>query len=120
MIGTNNSGSNTSKEIYDGNAAIVKHLRKALPEMNILVLGVFPRGQNNDDAKRKVNAGANALIAKLASDKKVQYLDIGGEFLNDDGVLTREIMPDLLHLSEGGYTIWAESIEPSVKKLLGK
>ncbi|PHS12999.1 MAG: GDSL family lipase [Blastopirellula sp.] len=120
MIGTNNSGSNTSKEIFDGNAAIVKQLRKALPEMNVLVLGVFPRGQNNEDAKRKVNAGANALIAKLASDKKVQYLDIGGEFLNDDGVLTREIMPDLLHLSEGGYTIWAKSIEPSVKKLLGE
>ena len=36
------------------------------------------------------------------------------------GTLTREIMPDLLHLSEKGYTIWAESIEPSLKKLMGE
>lgn len=48
------------------------------------------------------------------------YLDIGKSFLQDDGVLTREIMPDLLHLSEQGYTIWAESIEPQVAKLMGE
>jgi beta-glucosidase len=50
----------------------------------------------------------------------VHYLDIGKGFLNDDGELTREIMPDLLHLNEKSYTIWAESIEPSVKKLMGE
>ena len=60
------------------------------------------------------------MICKLADGKRVHYLDIGKSFLQDDGVLTREIMPDLLHLSEKGYTIWAESIEPSVKKLMGK
>jgi len=27
-------------------------------------------------------------------------------------------MPDLLHLSVEGYTIWAESIEPTLKKLM--
>ena len=42
------------------------------------------------------------------------------EFLADDGTLSREIMPDLLHLSEQGYTIWAESIEPVVKEAIGK
>ena len=120
MIGTNNSGSNTSEEIFDGNKAIVDKLRKALPEMNILVLAVFPRGQNTNDKKRQVNEKANAMISKLADDKHVHYLDIGKNFLQDDGVLTHEIMPDLLHLSERGYTIWAESIEPSVKKLMGR
>jgi lysophospholipase L1-like esterase len=29
-------------------------------------------------------------------------------------------MPDLLHLSEKGYTIWAESIEAQLAKLLGE
>ena len=53
MIGTNNSGSNTSEEIFDGNKAIVNKLRKSLPEMNILILAVFPRGQNADDKKGK-------------------------------------------------------------------
>ena len=120
MIGTNNSGSNTSEEIFDGNKAIVNKLRKALPEMNILILAVFPRGPNANDKRRQVNEKANEMISKLADGKRVHFLDIGKGFLQDDGVLTREIMPDLLHLSEKGYTIWAESIEPSVKKLMGE
>jgi beta-glucosidase len=50
----------------------------------------------------------------------VHYLDIGPKFLEKNGTLTREIMPDLLHLSEKGYTIWAESIEAQLAKLLGE
>ncbi|MEX2286303.1 MAG: platelet-activating factor acetylhydrolase IB subunit [Planctomycetaceae bacterium] len=118
MIGTNNSGSNTSEEIADGVTAIVKKLHKKLPELKILVLGVFPRGANDDDSKRQVNMKANAIIAKLADNKTVFYLDIGDKFLESDRTLSKEIMPDLLHLSAKGYTIWAESIEPTMKKLL--
>jgi len=84
------------------------------------LLAVFPRGTNNDDARRKVNQGANAIFKKLADSKQVHYLDIGEHFLTDDGILEREIMPDLLHLSPKGYTIWAESIEKSLAKLLGE
>jgi len=120
MIGTNNSGSNSSKQIAEGVSVIVKQLREKLPEMKILLLGVFPRGANNVDKRRKVNEGANAIFAKLDDGKQVFYLDIGKKFLEDDGTLTREIMPDLLHLSEQGYTIWAESIEGKLATLLGE
>ena len=99
---------------------IVERLQKALPEMNILILAVFPRGADASNKQRQVNEGANAMISKLADGKKVHYLDIGDKFLEADGTLTRKIMPDLLHLSEEGYTIWAESIEPTLKKLMGE
>jgi len=118
MIGTNNSGSNTSAEIADGVKVIVEQIRKMSPKTKILVLGVFPRGTNNDDARRKVNQGANAIFKNLADSKHVHYLDIGAHFLTDDGTLTREIMPDLLHLSPKGYLIWAESIEKPLVDLL--
>jgi lysophospholipase L1-like esterase len=117
MIGTNNSGSNTPEQIAEGVTAIVKQLRSTTPDTKILLLAVFPRGANPDDARRKVNEATNEMIAKLADDQHVFYLDIGPKFLQEDGTLTREIMPDLLHLSEQGYTIWAEAIEPSVAKL---
>jgi lysophospholipase L1-like esterase len=120
MIGTNNSGSNSPQEIADGLAAITKQLREKLPKTKVLLLGVFPRGANKDDARRKVNEKANAIFKKLADGKDVHYLDIGDKFLEPDGTLTRKIMPDLLHLSEAGYTIWAESIEPTLKKLMGE
>ncbi len=120
MIGTNNSGNNSSKEIADGVEVIVKQIRTKSPKTQILLLGVFPRGKNNADKRRKVNEGANAIFSKLDDGKYVHYLDIGPKFLQKDGTLTREIMPDLLHLSQKGYTIWAESIEAKLKKLLGE
>ncbi len=50
----------------------------------------------------------------------MHYLDIGPKFLAKDGTLSREIMPDLLHLTEKGYTIWADSIEAKVAELMKK
>jgi beta-glucosidase len=120
MIGTNNAGGNTSKEIADGVGVIVKQIRTKSPKTQILLLGVFPRGTNNADKRRQVNEGANAIFSKLDDGKHVHYLDIGPKFLEKDGTLTRKIMPDLLHLSEAGYTIWAESIEAKLKELMGE
>ncbi len=120
MIGTNNSNSNTSEQIAAGVKKIVEKLRTKLPETKVLVLAIFPRGADKDDAKRKVNEGANTIIKSLADDKMVYFLDIGPKFLADDGTLSREVMPDLLHLNEKSYRTWAESIEPSVKMLMGE
>jgi beta-glucosidase len=120
MIGTNNASSNTSQEIADGVEAIVARLRKELPETKVLVLGIFPRGEDKNNKARQVNEGANEKIAKLAGYKMVFYQDLAPAFLNDDGTLSKEIMPDLLHLSEKGYQIWAESIEPKLTDLMGE
>jgi lysophospholipase L1-like esterase len=120
MIGTNNSNSNTSEQIAAGVKGIVEKLRTRLPETKVLVLGIFPRGEKPDHPQRKVNEGANEIIKTLADDKMVYYLDIGPKFLEDDGTLSREIMPDLLHLNEKSYGIWAESIEPKVQELMGE
>lgn len=118
MIGTNNSGSNTSEQIAEGITVIVDRLKEKTPKTKILLLGVFPRGATPQDAKRQVNEKANAIVSKLADGEHIVYLDIGGKFLQDDGALSRDIMPDLLHLNQQSYTIWAESIEPQVAKLM--
>jgi lysophospholipase L1-like esterase len=118
MIGTNNSATNTSAQIAEGVKLIVEKLRMKLPKTKILVLGIFPRGPDKEDAKRKVNEGANEIIKGLADGQMIQYLDIGPKFLAEDGTLSKEVMPDLLHLNEASYRTWAEAIEPKVKELL--
>ncbi|HEX4132547.1 MAG TPA: platelet-activating factor acetylhydrolase IB subunit [Pirellulales bacterium] len=120
MIGTNNSGDNTSEDIAAGVKAIVERLRSKLPDTKVLVLAVFPRGADANDPRRKVNDAANQIIKQLADDQNVFYLDIGPKFLGNDGTLSKEIMPDLLHLSPKGYEIWAASIEPKVAELMGE
>jgi beta-glucosidase len=120
MIGTNNSGTNTSDQIAEGVEAVVKKLRTKLPKTKILILAIFPRGADVNNPRRKVNIGANRSIAKLADGEMVHYLDIGDKFLNDDGTLSKEVMPDLLHLNEKSYTTWATAIEPKLKELMGE
>jgi lysophospholipase L1-like esterase len=60
------------------------------------------------------------MASEVADGKMVHYLDIGDKFLGDGGVLSKEIMPDLLHLSPKGYEIWAEAIEAKVAELMGE
>lgn len=120
MIGTNNSGTNTSEQIADGIKVIVEKLRTKLPATKVLILAIFPRGPDKDDAKRKVNEGANEIVKKLADNKTVFFLDIGPKFLAADGTLSKDVMPDLLHLNEASYRTWAEATEPKVKELLGE
>lgn len=121
MIGTNNSNGqdNTAEEIGEGIQAIVKKLRSDLPETKVLILAVFPRGEK-PNSQREKNAAASKIASELADDKMVFFMDIGKEFLEDDGTLPKEIMPDYLHLSPKGYEIWASAIEPKVAELLGE
>lgn len=117
MIGTNNVRANTADEIAAGITAIVKTLQSKLPETKILLLGVFPRSKN-PDATRERLAAVNKTIAGLDDGKTVKFLDIGAKFLEDDGTISQEIMPDYLHLTRKGYRIWADAIEPTLWEML--
>lgn len=117
MIGTNNSGSDPADDIAQGITKIVETLRAQLPSTRVLLLAVFPRGEKPGPTREKLKQ-VNDTIAKLDDGKHVHYLDIGAKFLEADGTLTREIMPDYLHLSAKGYQIWADAISPKLAELM--
>ncbi len=120
MIGTNNSQQNTPEQIAAGIKAIVAKLREKLPQTKVLLLGIFPRGADATDPRRKTNEATNAIVKSLDDGTHVFYLDIGPKFLSADGTLDKKIMPDLLHLSGEGYEIWASSIDAKLGELLGE
>ena len=125
MIGTNNTGKekdtgktrNTVPEIIEGVQAVVKELRTKLPDSKILLLAIFPRG-TLDDPQRAQVALVNTVIAKLDDGGMVKYLDIDPKFLEADGTLPTDIMPDLLHPNERGYQIWADAMNPTLNEML--
>jgi lysophospholipase L1-like esterase len=119
MIGTNNSRDNTSEEIAAGVTAIVQMLRKELPMTKILLLAIFPRGADVNDELRIKNEAANAIIGNLDDGQMIRFLNINNAFLNPDGVLPKDIMPDLLHPKEVGYGIWARTMEPTLSRMMG-
>ncbi|MFM9147369.1 MAG: hypothetical protein ACKORI_04495, partial [Verrucomicrobiota bacterium] len=49
--------------------------------------------------------------------RSLRDLDIGPKFLAADGTLSKDIMPDLLHLSPKGYQIWADAIRDKLAEL---
>lgn len=120
MIGTNNTGhrQDPAKETVLGIEYIIKELRERLPDSRILLLAIFPRGATADDELRILNAEINEMLPLVADQKRVYFLDINDAFLDEKGILSKEIMPDLLHPDAQGYRIWAEAIEPTVSKLL--
>ena len=52
--------------------------------------------------------------------KGVKFLDIGPAFLDDNGFLSEEMMPDTTHPSEKGHEVWAEAIAPELKRMLSE
>lgn len=117
MIGTNNTGACSAPDITLGITAIVLELKKRLPQAKILLLGVFPRGEKPGPQRDKI-AAVNAGIARLNAPPSITYLDLGPKFLTPEGLITKDIMPDFLHPNEKGYRIWAEAMEPTLRKLL--
>lgn len=120
MIGTNNTGhrNDPPAAIAAGIQAIIGRLQKQSPTTKILLLGIFPRSAQATDQMRVNNDQANELIAKFADGEKVTFLNINDKFLAADGTLSKEVMPDLLHPQAEGYRIWAEAMEPTLKRLL--
>ena len=49
---------------------------------------------------------------------KTRYLDIGPKFLDADGKLPKDIMPDALHPNEKGYQIWADAMQPLLDEMM--
>jgi lysophospholipase L1-like esterase len=120
MIGTNNIGGNSPEQIAEGIQAIVTKFRTKFPEAKVLLLAVFPRNVNPESKQRLAVKEINKIIAKFDDGKSVRYLDIGDKFLDKDGTLPKDIMPDALHPNAKGYQIWADAVMPTVYEMLGK
>jgi lysophospholipase L1-like esterase len=121
LIGTNNFGlrGDAPKDVARGVSAVVAGLKRRFPSTKIILLGLLPRGEKADDPFRASIRAVNERLAKLDDGKNVRYLDIGPKLLEADGSLSKDMMPDFLHIGARGYTIWADAMGPLLRELLG-
>ena len=120
MIGTNNTGGGqAAAETAAGIEKILAEFHAKCPGAKVLLCSILPRSAKPDAKDRKINDEINQLISTFPAKMDfVTYKDMNALFLDKDGVLTKEVMPDLLHPHEKGYKIWADALVPEIKKLL--
>ena len=122
MIGTNNLGNQpraTPEDTAEGVKCVVAKVREKLPDAKVLLLAVFPRGKEATNPFRAQLKTLNDRISKLDDGQQVKYLDISDAFLDDDGTLPADVMPDQLHPNLKGYQIWADAVGPTIDKMIG-
>ena len=118
MVGINAlNAKHTAEQVAGGVRCIVGVLRRTKPDAKILVFGILPCWGANAPVRDEI-AKANELIAKLADNQDVFFLDFGGKLLDAAGNLSPEISYDSIHLTEKGYGIWAQVMFPKLDELL--
>ena len=122
MIGTNNTGhrAENPETTAAGIKRLLDEIRTRLPKTQVLLLAIFPRGEKPDDFLRRINERVNKIIAGYADGRTVHFVDINAALTNPDGTLSKEILPDLLHLSGKGYAIWQRAMAPTLQQLRGE
>lgn len=126
-IGTNNVDEknyptrHTAGQLAGGIEAIVKLLREKLSDTKIIILRSFPGcyGGPNPTSHRAILDRASELVSKLSDGKHIFYCDVNHIFLNLDGTLNHELMPDWLHPGPAGAKAWAQAMEPLLSELMG-
>ena len=114
LAGTSRHQESTPEQVVAGIKAITERVRTKLPQTKIVLMAVFPRGEQPTDPKRLVIARVNELLKPVAEELGVTYLDLTDQFVEPDGTITRRIMGDFLHPAADGYAIWAKALKPTL------
>ncbi len=120
LIGTNNTGheQRPAAQTAAGIKKAIDDLAWKWPETKVILMSVFPRGATAEDPLRKLNTEINGIVKSFADGNRVHFLDINDRFLDEEGNLSKDVFPDLLHLSPAAYDTWAEALEPKIKELM--
>ena len=124
LIGTNNTDGNhyinisTPEELAGGIWRICEIVEEKLPDTKILLLGILPYGYKAN-YRNNMNKATNKIISKFPRrNPNIHYTDIGHIFLNIQGNVRQELMPDYLHPNPEGHLLMFEAIEGEIERLM--
>ena len=118
MIGTNDLTrfpDRGAQEIAQNIANIVKTVKVHEPQTKILLMEILPRdavdyeGREHRDLRRRE---VNADIRGLKNGSSIEVVDIGDRFVDQDGRVSTEVLPDYLHPNMKGYEAWPKESSP--------
>lgn len=122
MIGTNNflHQQQQPSEVLAGVKAVIEQIQANYQDVKILTLAILPIYQNHDNASRQYIPKTNQLLAQLADNKRVFFLNFSDQFLDENGDIPSALMADYIHPTAKGLEIVAKNIAPALQHLLNK
>lgn len=117
MIGNNNmffTPETGTEAAAKGVQMCVDNLREKFPKADLIVVKILPCHAPGNKFYEDIKLTNTALDhLKLDSDPKVKILDLTNDFINTDGTIKKAFFtPDNIHLSNEGYTVYAEKLKP--------
>lgn len=112
MVGINECGIGTPESFYERYRDVVIDIRRLQPDALIFIQGnLFVTQQKSDESDSITNeniAARNDLIATLANQKDIFYIDINESSLCDAGALVSDYTWDQVHVKAQYYPIWKD------------
>ena len=114
---TKNARASTPDEIAEGISELCTIIQSKHNDAKIILMGIFPRGNGPANPYQARITEINNKLKKLDKTGNIHFLDIGQQFLNDDGKIDKSLMPDFCHPSAKGYAIWARALKEKIAVL---
>jgi lysophospholipase L1-like esterase len=124
LIGTNNTDGNhylnisTPEELAGGIWKICEIVQEKLPGTKILILGILPYGYKPNH-RNNINKATNKLVSKFPEkNRNIHFTDIGHVYLDTEGKVREELMPDYLHPNPEGHLLMFEALQEDIARLM--
>lgn len=115
LAGTNNLDKDSADEIIRTIEEIAAIIQQKLKNTKVEVLGLLPRNINETGINFGQKIGEiNEALKMNFLDTGIEFRIIGGDLVDERGVVSNTIMPDGLHLDHNGY----QAIGPKLKAII--
>ncbi len=112
MVGINECGIGTAESFYERYRDVVADIRSLQPEALIFLQGNLliteSKSEESEDITNENILIRNKLIASLANQKDIFYIDINDSSLCADGALVSDYTWDQVHIKAQYYPLWKD------------
>ncbi len=118
MLGVNELGWNDDPLFYNTYVQAVRRVKELQPDAVIYLQAILPVTKEESDSHPYFTneniLRYNGMIAQIAAEEQVYYLDVGASVMGEDGTLPEEGSTDGIHLKRDYYKRWYEYLKNHV------
>lgn len=118
MLGVNELGWYNDQKFYDTYTQEVQRVKELQPGAVIYLQSILPvtRAESDNHAyfTNENIVRYNGLIAQVAEEQQVFYLDVASALMDEEGALPAESSTDGIHLKKAYYKVWYEYLQTHI------